>query len=331
MQWFPAFDFGAMNLKPIDWMGLAGLLLMGLGLAIVTLVITLRSRLLNPPRRTLAWAVSRSWPATPAEMDEARFGVSGVSWRPLEVHARGGTMRLSVWEIQGRANDGPTAVLTHGWADSKLSSLARLEPLLGSCSRVIAWDLPGHGESSGQSEMGRLEHDLLERVLDDVLGEQNETPLVLVGWSLGAGVSLRYAATGKRRAMVRHVIAEAPYLLPQTPAVRVAQAAGMPAFLVWPSLMLIGGLKWLKPGEDFDRAIYAKKMTCGLTVLHGEADPVCPVEDGAKLAQAAAEGEIVRIAGARHNDLWINPLYRAVCVNKVADVMQRLMVQRTDR
>lgn len=328
MQWLPAFDFGAMNLKPIDWAGLTGLLLLGLVLAIVTLVLTLRKRLLEPPRRTLAWAVSRSWPATPAEMDEARFGTTGVPWRHIEVRARDGKLRLSVWEITGRLSTGPTAVLTHGWADSKLSALARIEPLLDTCSRVIAWDLPGHGESSGVSEMGRSEHDLLDRVLDEVLGEEPSTPLVLVGWSLGAGVSMRYAATGRRAAMVQHVIAEAPYVLPQTPALRVAQAAGMPGFLVRPALALIGGLGWMQVGGSFDRRGYAKRMECPLTILHGEADPVCPIEDGQTLAQAAKHGSLLQIAGARHNDLWINPVYRAQCNEKVKAVMQQMTMHK---
>jgi pimeloyl-ACP methyl ester carboxylesterase len=321
MQRFAAFDFGAMNLQPIDWAGLLGLLGLGLGVAIITLVLVLRSKLVHPPRRTLAWAVSRSWPATPGEIDVQRFGTGPVNWRHRQVQARNGQMRLSVWEIDGRDATGPTVVMTHGWADSKLSALARLEPVLDSCARVIAWDLPGHGESSGHSEMGRLEHELLERVLDDVIGERDVTRLVLFGWSLGAGVSIRYAATGRRAKDVEQVILEAPYTLPQIPAMKVAEAAGMPRALVWPALVLAGGLAWLKPEGTFDRRGYAKQLACSVTVLHGEMDPVCPIDGGEAIAKASTRGLMHRIAGARHNDLWINPIYREACVTIVREAM----------
>ena len=91
------------------------------------------------------------------------------------------------------AGDGPPMVFIHGLGTSMVTWLA-CRRLLQNRYRVVALDLPGHGQSTvatDPSEYTRdrvLEH--LDRVVSDLDGRA-----VLVGHSLGGYLSLAYAAT----------------------------------------------------------------------------------------------------------------------------------------
>ncbi|MET0182164.1 MAG: alpha/beta hydrolase [Caulobacterales bacterium] len=52
---------------------------------------------------------------------------------------------IAVW----RAGDGPAVMLVHGWEDDHTLWSPLVEKLLGAGFSVIAFDLPGHGHSSG--------------------------------------------------------------------------------------------------------------------------------------------------------------------------------------
>lgn len=292
--------------------GLTLLLVIGLvfytGFLVVSTVLTLQ----YPPRRTYAWAVARHLPGDPGEL------VPPLAFVPFEFTSAG--KRLSAWDIQGQDAGGPVAVLTHGWSDSKVGALSRVSALAPFCSRLIAWDLPGHGESGGACELGLSEVDDLLRLLE-VLDADTET--VLVGWSLGAGVSLAAAA----RNQVACVVAEAPYRLPATPAKAVMQIRGSPWRANLPAALWLVGLRMGAPQSawhDFDRAKVAKTLTCPLLVLRGTEDAVCPRVDAEEISGAAPDGELIEIAGGRHNDLWTNPACRESAVGAVRAFFSRL-------
>ncbi len=47
-------------------------------------------------------------------------------------------------------------------------------------------------------------------------------------------------------------------------------------------------------------------------MIHGDADPVCPVADGRAIADAAPDGRLVVIPGGGHNNLWSDPAHSAL-------------------
>jgi pimeloyl-ACP methyl ester carboxylesterase len=60
-------------------------------------------------------------------------------------HVRGSGERLAVWSW----GEGPTVILVHGWGGRGSQLAAFVPPLVASGFRVVAFDAPGHGASSG--------------------------------------------------------------------------------------------------------------------------------------------------------------------------------------
>ncbi|MEM1071284.1 MAG: alpha/beta fold hydrolase [Planctomycetota bacterium] len=276
--------------------GMAVLLGTGLVLAWASVCVWTAWVLTHPPRRTYASALAKGRPGEPGEVRDS------IRWTKQRVASRG--VSLEAWTIEGDDPSAPTLVMTHGWADGKVGGLVRLEAVLPQCSRVIAWDMPGHGESGGGCRLGLVEADALLAVIDTLAPDDD---LVLLGWSMGAGISIDVARSLDR---VAGVVAEAPYRSAFTPAQRVLESQGLPwRATLWPALLLVGltrgrGPRWMLRGSPFDRARIARELRCPLLVLHGDLDSISPTDDGMAIAEAAPGGSFRSIEGATHNGMW---------------------------
>ena len=90
-----------------------------------------------------------------------------------------------------------TIVLVHGVNDQAGSWVSVVPPLMND-SRVIAIDLPGHGESAPAT--GPLPISLMVKALQTVIDRESPgKPVVLVGNSMGGWVSMLYAADHQAR------------------------------------------------------------------------------------------------------------------------------------
>ncbi|MBL8991188.1 MAG: alpha/beta fold hydrolase [Phycisphaerae bacterium] len=299
----------------MHWPGLLFILSVGLALAWLAAVLHVLWVLSKPPRHTFAWALARGWPKSPDEIPAVWGGP-----RPFEswsFRTRGSD--LPVWDVPGDDPRGPIVILSHGWGESRLECLARLGPIAEASARVLLWDMPAHGEAphSGRCALGAREPDDLRALIEHLTGprrQPDQPPLVLVGFSLGAGVSLAAAAADPR---IAAVIAEAPYRLPQTPARNVLHAKALPHRLVLePALCIAGwinraGARWLAPDGPFDRAALAAQSYGPVTVIHGTDDAVCPLADGQAIARSATNGRLIAIASGEHVNLWLDPRLRA--------------------
>lgn len=282
-------------------MGLVILLAIGLALLIAAMILYTARTLTCPPRRTYANAVARGRPGDPSELASPH---TFDCWS-----FRSGRHEFPVWDVPCDNPDGPVVILIHGWADSRIGGLARLPFLSSAASRVILWDLRGHGDAPDICRLGTAEVDDVTALIDHL---QLKAPPVLFGWSLGAGVAL--AAASRAAA----VIAESPYRFADTPARNVIRARGLPWQLtLQPALALLN----LRFGgrlsrSRFDRARLAMEAPCPILILHGELDEVCPIEDGRDIA-AAAHARLAVIPNGHHNDLWTDPDLAARCAEHV--------------
>ncbi len=282
------------------------LLLFGLGLVVAWCGVVVYSAwsLGRVPRYTYASAVARGRPGDPSELDRpAAFD----EWRTNAWDCR-------VWTIEGDDPAGPVVVMTHGWSRSGIAALVRFDALRGSVSRMIVWDLPGHGESGGRCLLGAGEARALVEIVERVGG-----PVVLYGWSMGAGVALE-AAAELGTDVVMGVAAEAPYALPETPARNVMREMGVPwRFTLRPALFLAGLTRQRGPlWRGFDRRAIAARLEMPVLVVHGDEDTICPVEDGEAIASAVPRGEFVRIEGGTHDGLWVDESTRGRMVEAVS-------------
>jgi pimeloyl-ACP methyl ester carboxylesterase len=241
---------------------------------------------------------------------------------------RGAT--LPVWDITGDDPTGPVLVFSHGWGDSRIGALSRVQALAPHASRLIAWDMPGHGDASGMCTLGTHEVDALLALLRQLASSRanEEAPrVVLFGWSLGAGVSIAAAAkvavaggAGPQGVRVVGVIAESPYRDAATPARNVLEMQRLPqrsnlAAALWCIGVDAGvGGSLVRRAAAFDRAVHAaalREQGVPVLIIQGEADPISPLGDASEIA-SAANATLHVVAGAGHFGLWTDPRFAGV-------------------
>lgn len=306
----------------VDFVGLAILLALGLVVALLWAACYTAWMLTHPPKRTYASAVARGRPGDPSELVPSR---AFEAWT-----FRSGGLEFPVWDIAGDLppGHGPTIILSHGWADSRVGGLMRIHALAPHASRLILWDMRGHGEAPGLCRLGTREVDDLVALIDH-LAERATDHLILYGWSLGAGVSVVAAARPDLKPRIRAVIAEAPYRLPWTPARNVMRVRALPYRVNLPvafaglGLVLGAGPRWRR----FDRAAHAAGLQCPLLVIHGQMDQICPPEDGQAIAAAASDGTLASIADGGHNDLWTDEPLAAKCAAAIDQFLKRFTTE----
>ena len=302
-------------------LGLLGLLAIGFVLANLAMTGYTVWMLTHPPRRTYATAVARGSPGDPGEIPPASGGPYPFeSWK---FESRGRS--LAAWEIAGASADGPVVVFVHGWGDSRIGALSRISTFAPLASRLIAWDLPGHGDSPGTCSLGIRETEDLAALIERLGGNR---PVVLVGWSLGAGICLDFAANAEARSRIVAVIAESPYRFGPTPARNVLLNARLPYRFNVPVAFACLGLEHRRgvggySGPRFDRAALAARVSVPVLVVHGADDRTCPPADGRLIAQAAPIGELLSVPDAGHHGLWTRPASAGIVSQATADFVAR--------
>ncbi len=95
--------------------------------------------------------------------------------------------------VHESAGQGPAVVLIHGNSSSSRAFSRQLEGPLGKRCRLVAVDLPGHGESDDAKDPSAYSlpgHARAVRAVVDALGLGEAS---FVGWSLGGHVALEMA------------------------------------------------------------------------------------------------------------------------------------------
>lgn len=262
------------------------LLLIGAAIAVAGYVALVTLEALRPPRRAAAWAIANGMPVSPEAL-----GLEAAEWS-LD---RDG-VRLPVWDLVLR-DAGPTVVFVHGWGRSRVDSLARIGPFLGSAGRIVLPDLRGHGDATGSTRLGdaREEADLAELLAR--LGGQ--APVILAGHSMGATLAIRVAAADRTGSAVAAVVALAPYDTVRTPLGCRLVARELPAGpFVGMTLATLAALGIGRPST----LAAAASLRVPLLVVAGEADRVVPCAESRRIAEAG-RGDFVAVPGGEHSDL----------------------------
>lgn len=283
--------------------------------------------LTRPPRRTYASALASGRPGDPSELPVPSSHPHHTwSWKQWAFRTQG--LELPVWEVEGLDATGPTIILTHGWGDSRVGALPRISNFAPIASRLIAWDMPGHGDAPGTCSLGTTEVDALADLIEQLTVDVTSR-VVLYGWSLGAGVSIAAAAkrTAGASAPVVAVIAENPYRLARTPAANVLRLARLPHTPALDVSLWFLDRFGRTPGltrHDFDRQVHAARLTVPLLVIHGEDDNVCPVADGRDIAASARMGALSVIPRGGHHGLWTSSASQPLAFEAVRAFLQTL-------
>ena len=152
---------------------------------------------------------------------------------------------------------GPPIVLLHATLHDHRDFDA-IAPMLSREYRVIAVDWPGHGTSDALSPAQKATATLLADVLEDLVAVLDLPACALIGNSVGGYAASRLAITqpGQVAALV---LVNAAGFTPHNPATRTfCRAMGTPAIArrLLPRLVP----RYMKPGNDLDRAITARTV-----------------------------------------------------------------------
>ncbi|MGF1469473.1 MAG: alpha/beta fold hydrolase [Sandaracinaceae bacterium] len=146
----------------------------------------------------------------------ARLRLEGYRGRSVDAS----TGRVHVLDAPGRG-DLPAVLVLHGLSSTSAQYDNLLRRLRPHVRRVLAADLPGHGQSAAPAPglCHRTMYQGLEEALDQVLGQ----PTVLFGNSLGGAAAIRYALHRPER--VAGLVLAAPAGAPTPPAMMEALRA----------------------------------------------------------------------------------------------------------
>ena len=254
----------------------------GFCLLILFMVVSVMYRLLHPPRLSAGVAAARGWWIDPSDA-----GLEYDEWT-LRLEKVG---EVPVWEINHPSDpDGPVLIMTHDWSESKIAALQRVPAILPYLSRIVLWDLPGHGDTEASTSclLGSRE----KRYLDELVRRSSEKrPTILYGWGMGAGISTCVAS---RNVQVIGTIIERPSRNYIHQVNLVLGEFGIPFI---PVGMIVQLVLWIIfPGlRNQDILDCTNRLSRPILVLPG-AEENQPVAQTARMvAEAAASGEYAEL------------------------------------
>jgi dipeptidyl aminopeptidase/acylaminoacyl peptidase len=163
-----------------------------------------------------------------APADSAALGITDVSFP-----SRDGTT-LRAWSVPSR--NGAAVVLVHGSASDRSSLLPELRFLARDGFGILAFDLPGHGESGGKVTFGVQPAEAVQSAVDVVVKRPDvrDGRVGVAGFSYGGAVVARAAASDCRMRAVALIAAPAD-AIEQTKAeyAPYGRAAQIGAFAVY--------------------------------------------------------------------------------------------------
>ena len=226
---------------------------------------------------------------------------------------RSGGRSLAAWTF----GDGPTVLLVHGWNGRGGQLGAFVPALLARGFRVVTFDAPGHGESSGHDSSILA----IANAIDDVISATASlfAPLQgIIGHSLG-GAAITYAmsrAIARPRASNERALREA---LPARRFALVAPPIDLRDFVAGFSraARLNDGTRHRIEGrieeqlaisiDELYGPSLAEELRAPALIVHDEDDREVPIRCGRLLAAAWPGAELVVTRGLGHHRILRDP------------------------
>lgn len=244
------------------------------------------------PGLAARWA-ERLFCSPPRRAISERMAAWLVGGRRFDV--RVGGRRVAAWSWGER---GPGVLIIHGWGSRGARFVDLGGALLASGFRVVTFDAPGHGASSGHLSSG-LEFERAARAVATAAGPVS----AIVGHSLGgfaAALAIEHGLAARRAvfiapsANVNSYSAQFASLLGVRDPVMASMRARLERRL---------GFEW----NRLDIPSFAPRMQIPLLVIHDQDDREVRWDDGAAIARAWPGAELVTTSGLGHHRIVSDP------------------------
>jgi len=221
-----------------------------------------------------------------------------VKPRDREIIAQGNNYRLPFdggeLAVTSWGNNGPVVLLMHGWGGARAQMTGFVKPLLAAGHRVVTFDQPAHGESSG-----RMTNILEIAPTMDLIMKQEGPFEAVVAHSFGTLIT-SFALVNQGFPHPSRLIYLGSFnrLLDSLPRFQVL--AGLPD----PIMDGLRDMIYANFGKDVLDAIWNEKMTQGIDIpalmFHDTTDNVTPIEDSRAIARAWESAHLVETEGLGH-------------------------------
>jgi pimeloyl-ACP methyl ester carboxylesterase len=189
---------------------------------------------------------------------------------------------------------GPAVVLVHGWEADHVDMDAFVGPLLARGRRVVTFDLPAHGESSGE----RASLPDLASALEDVIAATGDVDAA-IAHSVGCATTALALAAG---ATFRRVAFVSPPLRYAAFARFYAEQHGVEGDAIVAALAEAG----VDVGP-LDIRKNAAEIDVPLLILHSKDDRVCDSTNATKIADVWKNARVTFVEGLGHTRILRDP------------------------
>jgi pimeloyl-ACP methyl ester carboxylesterase len=209
-------------------------------------------------------------------------------------------------------NAGPVVLLVHGWNGFAAQLSAFVAPLLAAGFQVVAFDAPGHGDSSGNESSLVHFADALDAVAQSVAPDGRIAGIVAHSFGCaGAAFALDRRATG-RIARTGADLSDARLVFIASPIDIHDFSRGFAAALGLGDETRVSLERLLErrlgvPLSELDSLLIARRVRAPLLIIHDEDDRAVPVSAGRQLASAWPHSELVVTHGLGHNRILRDP------------------------
>lgn len=186
----------------------------------------------------------------------------------------------------------PVIVFFHGNAEELVDTSSFARALLDRGFGVLFVEYPGYGLAASGTPREATIYAAAQRALEELakpdgFAGPSKRSIVLVGHSLGTGVAVEMA----KRGFGDRMVLVSPY---------TSMIAMVKRFV---PILPVG----LFVTDRFDTLAKAPDVKIPTLVVHGDEDPLIPLEMGRTVAAAIDGAELAVIAGGRHNLFSANP------------------------
>lgn len=217
-----------------------------------------------------------------------------------------GTIMVREW-----AGNGPTAFILHGWGSSAARFTQLAQALHARGWRVLAFDAPGHGASTGRSSSLPQFMAALDAII-----ERHGRPQALIGHSLGAlAIARRHAdgapgwASELRAVALVSMPAGAEYLIR-----KYIEALGLSAHTEQ-RLMDRFRQRFDAEPRDYGSMPGAGRIAARLLLVHDRDDDIVPHAHSAQLAAQLPTAAFITTVDQGHSKLTREPTTIAAIVD----------------